>query len=149
MTQPWQSEPQPYGQQQLPPQPYGQQYAPQQPPPMYAPAPAPHRSQGLAITALVIGVIGAVVAFTTLGAVAWGAGLIAVILAIIALASKSQGGKKLAAGGLAAGLAAFPIAVVMYTIRAEQAKSNQQQVQDLTACIEADPDKVLECANLD
>lgn len=143
MTQPWQpGQPSnPYGPQQLPPNPYGQQYAPQQPPHMPPPGQvAPRRSPGLAITALVIGVVAAAVAFTTLGAVAWISGLIAVVLAIVALVAKSQGGKKLAAGGLAAGMAAFPIAVVMYSIRAEQAKSNQQQVDCMTKELEKGAD---------
>lgn len=138
MSQPWQ--PQHSGEPQLPPQ----QYAPQQP--TYAPPPA-RRSQGLAITALVVGVIGAVVAVTPLGGVGLVVGLIAVVLAVVALIAKSQGGKMFAAGGLAAGLAAFPIAVILYGIRADQAQGNQGAVDCMTEAMErgASTDEIMAC----
>ncbi|MGA4989864.1 hypothetical protein [Nonomuraea bangladeshensis] len=133
---------------------YGQQYGPQQPaygPSGYGPPPhaAPRRSQGLAITALCAGIVAVVLALTPLAGAGVVIGLIAAILAIIAMAARSQGGKKLAAGGLAAGLAAFPAAVLMYMWATDSAQSNLEQQQVMQKCMEEEPENIIECADLD
>ena len=121
----------PYGPPQLPPQPYGQQYAP--PPQPYAQPPAvhepPRRSQGLAIAALVVGVVAAVMALTVARGIAPVIGLIAAILAIIALVAKSQGGTKFAAAGLALGLASLPLAIILFMVAQGQQARNDQSVR--------------------
>lgn len=144
---------QPYPQQ--PPQPYGQQYAPQQPatPPTlhdpYRPThlPEPKRSPGLSITAMALGVVAVVLALTPLRGVAVIVGLIAAVLATVALVAKSLGGKKFAAAGLALGLVSLPVALLMYMWAVDSTQSNVDRQQELQKCIEANPENVLECAN--
>lgn len=131
----------PYGQQypQQPPNPYGQRYAPQQQQPMAAPhthVMPQRRSQGLAITALVVGVVAAVIGLTALHGVAIIVGLIAAILAVIALIARSQGGKMFAAGGLALGMAALPLAFVVYTVEQNQVRHNEKAVDCMQKAIE-------------
>jgi hypothetical protein len=138
----------PYPQQ--PPHPYGQMYSP--PPTPQAPTShaAPRRSQGLAITSLALGAVGSALALlAALRGVGMVIGFAAVILAIVALVAKSQGGKMLAAGGLALGFAAPVIAFGLYMVSAGQERGNVQQQQQLQACIEADPEAVLECAGFE
>lgn len=144
----------PYGQPHPPQQPYGPQYTqsgshthPAQQP-MYGP-PAQRRSQGLAITTLVLGVVAAVLALTPLFGVGIVIGVIAAILAIVALVAKSQGGKMFAGAGLALGMVAFPVAVLMYMWGTESAKANLEQQQLMQKCIEEEPENIIECANLD
>ena len=139
---------QPYGPPQLPSQPYGERYAPQHPP-YIPPAPQP-RSQALAITALVAGVIAVVAALWVVSrGVAPFVGLIALVLAIVALVAKKQGGTKLAAAGLALGMVSIPLAVILWTITASQQTANEQQVQQMTDCINKNPEGVLSCSGLD
>lgn len=141
----------PYGQQPYPPQqaqPYGQPYAPQQP--TYGtPPPAPRPSQGLALTTLVLGVVAVVLAFTPLSGVGVIIGIVAAILAIVALVAKSQGGKMFAGAGLALGMVALPVAVLMYMWAGASAKTNLEQQQLMQKCIEEEPENIIECANLD
>ncbi|MFD1546239.1 hypothetical protein [Nonomuraea guangzhouensis] len=78
------------------------------------------RGQGLAVTAIVISVIAFVVALTaTWIVVGWflmtvPIALIAIILSIIALVAKRQGGKGLAVCALLIAIAAVPISAVMF-----------------------------------
>jgi hypothetical protein len=140
----------PYGQPQLPQQPYGQRYTPEQPP--YSPPamPAPPRSQAVAITALVFGVVAVVAALWVVSrGVAPFIGLIALVLAIVALVSKKQGGTTLAVIGLAAGMVSIPLAVILWTITASQQTANEKQVQQMTDCITKNPENVLACSGLD
>lgn len=146
MSQPYDDRPYP----QQPPHPYGQMYSPPptpQGPPSHA---APRRSQGLAITSLALGAVGSALALlAALRGVGMVIGFAAVILAIVALVAKSQGGKMLAAGGLALGFAAPVIAFGLYMVSAGQERGNVQQQQQLQACIEANPEAVLECAGFE
>ena len=138
----------PYPQQ--PPHPYGQMYSPPQTPQAPTSHAAPRRSQGLAITSLALGAVGSALALlAALRGVGMVIGFAAVILAIVALVAKSQGGKMLAAGGLALGFAAPVIAFGLYMVSAGQERGNVQQQQQLQACIEADPEAVLECAGFE
>ncbi|MFI7448071.1 hypothetical protein ACIBQX_11285 [Nonomuraea sp. NPDC049714] len=138
----------PYPQQ--PPQPYGQMYSPPQTPQGPTSHAAPRHSQGLAITSLVMGVAGSALALLpALRGVGLVVGFAAVVLAIVALAAKSQGGKMFAAGGLALGFAALPIAVGLYMLSASQERGNLQQQQQIEECILANPETALECAGLE
>ncbi|MBN6054512.1 DUF4190 domain-containing protein, partial [Nonomuraea sp. RK-328] len=125
-----------------PPQPYGPGYG-QQRPPYTQPA---RRSQGLAIAALVLGALACGLALLPIRGIGIVLGLVAVLLAIIALVAKGQGGKKLAAGGLALGMASLPLAFVMYTLTQGQERANRDNVQKIQECIEDDPNAVLECS---
>jgi hypothetical protein len=98
------------------------------------PAHAPRRSQALAITALVAGVVAIVIALTSLRAVAPPIGLIAAVLAAIALIAKSQGGKGLAGGALGLGLAAIALTGALYMLAANQPRQHKTQ-QEITDCI--------------
>jgi hypothetical protein len=53
-----------------------------------------------------------------------------------------------AAGGLALGMAALPLAVVLYTVAQEQERANDARVQQIQDCIERDPENVLACSGL-
>ena len=140
---------QPYGPPQLPSQPYGERYAPQQPP-YIPPAPPQPRSQALAVTALVAGVIAVVAALWVVSrGVAPLIGLIALVLAIVALVAKKQGGTKLAAAGLTLGMLSIPLAVTLWAIAANQQTANERQVQQMTDCITKNPEDVLSCSGLD
>jgi hypothetical protein len=139
----------PYGQPQLPPQqpPYSQQYAPQQQPPQYQPQP---RTQTLAIIALVVGVVALVAALWVVSrGFAPFIGLAALILGIVALVNKRQGGKALAAGGLALGMVSIPLAIILWVVAAGQEVANNKQVQQMSDCIENQPDDILACSGLD
>lgn len=136
----------PYPQQ--PPQPYGQMYSPQQTPQAPSSHAAPRRSQGLAITSLVAGVAGAAFALLpALRGVGIVVGLVAAVLASVALISKSQGGTLFAVGGLITGLVALPLAFGIYMLSTGQDSGAEQQ--KLQACIEANPDDVLKCAGFE
>lgn len=140
---------QPYGQQ-LPPPPYGARYAAQQPPYIPPPAPPQPRNQALAIIALVAGVIAVVAALWVVSrGVAPFIGLIALVLAIVALVAKKQGGTKLAVAGLTLGMLSIPLAVILWTITANQQTANERQVQQMTDCITKNPENVLACSGLD
>jgi hypothetical protein len=158
--QPWQSgrQPQdshPYGPPQPPPQPYGQRYAPQQPspPPAYESAPAGHAaprpSQGLAITALALGIVAVLVALTSLRGVGMLIAVVAGVLAVIAMASKRHSGTKFAVAGLVLAMLALPVAFLMWMWATESAKSNVEQQQLMQKCIEEEPQNIIECAGLD
>jgi hypothetical protein len=138
----------PYPQQ--PPHPYGQMYGPPQTPQAPTSHAAPRRSQGLAITSLALGAVGSALALlAALRGVGMVIGFAAAILAIVALVAKSQGGKMFAAGGLALGFAALPIAVGLYMLSTSQERGNQQQQERIQECILADPETALECAGLE
>jgi hypothetical protein len=156
--QPWQPgqqphEPNPYGPPQPPPQPYGQRYAPQQPPPSYEPTPAghaaPHPSQGLAITALVLGIVAVLVALTSLRGVGLFIAVVAGVLSVIAMASKRHGGMKFAVAGLVLAMLALPVAFLMWMWATESATSDLEQQQLMQKCIEEEPQNIIECAGLD
>lgn len=142
----------PYGPPQSPPQPYGQRYAPQQPPP-YTPQPsghaAPRPSQGLAITALALGMVAVLVALTSLRGVGLLIAVVAGVLAVIAMASKRHAGTKFAVAGLVLAMLALPVAFLMWMWATESAKSNVEQQQLMQKCIEEEPQNIIECANLD
>lgn len=134
---------------QLPQQPYGQRYDPEQAP--YSPPtmPAPPRSQAVAVTALVLGVIAAVAALWVVSrGVAPFIGLAALILGIVALVSKRQGGTALAVIGLTAGMVSIPLAVILWIVSAGQQTANDRQVQQMSDCIENNPDDILKCSGL-
>jgi ABC-type sugar transport system substrate-binding protein len=140
-------QPEPYGPPQLPSQPYGERYAPQQPPYMPPPTPSQPRSQALAVTALVAGVIAVVAALWVVSrGVAPFIGLVALVLAIVALVAKKQGGTTLAAAGLALGMLSIPLAVILWTVATNQQTSSEQQVQQMTDCINKKADDILACA---
>jgi hypothetical protein len=146
VSQPYDDRPYP----QQPPHPYGQMYSPPPTPQGPTSHAAPRRSQGLAITSLALGAVGSALALlAALRGVGMVIGFAAVILAIVALVAKSQGGKMLAAGGLALGFAAPVIAFGLYMVSAGQERGNVQQQQQLQACIEANPEAVLECTGFE
>ncbi|HEX4813675.1 MAG TPA: hypothetical protein VFV66_13080 [Nonomuraea sp.] len=97
----------------MPPQP--------EPPPYIPPSPA------LGIVSLLMGVIGAAAAFVPIlrlpGVLI---GLIAATLAIVTVASSGLGGKMIAAFGMAAGLAALPIAVGLHLHSLQEQRADQQ-----------------------
>lgn len=143
----------PYGQPlpQQPPNPYGQRYAPANPgpgQPMYEPVShaAPRRSQGLAITTLALGLVAVVLAATTLRGIGLIVGLIAAVLAVVAMAAKSQGGTKFAIAGLVLAMLSLPVAFLMWTLAAAPTRSDADRQKALQECIVKDPEKVLECA---
>jgi hypothetical protein len=146
VSQPYDDRPYP----QQPPHPYGQMYSPPPTPQGPTSHAAPRRSQGLAITSLALGAVGSALALlAALRGVGMVIGFAAVILAIVALVAKSQGGKMFAAGGLALGFAALPIAVGLYMLSTSQERGNQQQQERIQECILADPETALECAGLE
>jgi len=126
---------------------YGQPYQPRPPHAQHQPLQPPEpQSQALAVVALVAGVVAC--GLTLLPAargVAVVAGLAAAALAAVALVSRRQGGMWLAIIGLIAGMVALPLAFALHLITS--GSSNEQQVRDLQACIEADPGRVLECTD--
>ncbi|TYB69745.1 hypothetical protein FXF51_06165 [Nonomuraea sp. PA05] len=140
---------QPYGPPQPPPNPYGQRYAPQQQP-SYTPVPANHRaaqrSQGLAITTVALGIVAIILAATPLRGIGLLVGLVTAVLAIIALAARSQGGTMFAVTGLVLAMLSLPVALLMYMWATESAESDADRQKALQECIAANPEKVLECA---
>lgn len=136
---------------QQPPNPYGQRYAPANPgpgQPMYEPVShaAPHRSQGLAITTLALGLVAVILAATTLRGIGLIVGLVAAVLAIVAMATKSQGGTGFAIAGLVLAMLSLPVAFLMWTLAAAPTTSDADRQKALQECITKNPEKVLECA---
>lgn len=133
----------PYGQHQEPPPPYGQHYRPQS---GYGPPPPQNASTGLAITALVFGVVAAVLTFTAIRLAAPVAGLIAAVLAGIALAAKSQGGKGFATAGLTLGLASLPLTLIFIGVVKANERANDDRLRQSQACIVGKtPEEALKC----
>ncbi|TDC97782.1 hypothetical protein E1292_36430 [Nonomuraea deserti] len=113
---------------------------PQMPPPVVPPTPV------IGIVALVLGLIGAAATLLPVlrvpGVVV---GLVAAVLAVVAVASKGLGGKMLAAGGFAAGLAALPLALALHVVSTVQ----DREAREYADCVAMFPDQVHECQGAD
>jgi hypothetical protein len=131
-------EPQPYGQPQYGQQPYGQQ-----------PYGQPQQSKGLAITALVLGILALLSSWFFVGGAL---GLIAIVIGIIAVMQASKGkagGKGMAITGVILGVVSVLItaAVLAFTVWFVN-EVGESSFGDLTSCLmdaNGDPELEAQC----
>ena len=107
------------------------------PPPYAAQPPAPgSRSKGLAIAALVLGLLGLLTSLFVVGGLF---GLLAVILGIVGLRKANAGtadGKGLAIGGLVTGALAVVVAAAVLAVGGAFLARHGSDLQDLTTCLD-------------